>query len=82
MMPVAIMVAGLMGQALALVPPPPPIRNSAALNRLIAKGASGVMAGRGFYDYGGESPAALFAERDRWLMALKRALKQIGSMIG
>jgi 3-hydroxybutyryl-CoA dehydrogenase len=77
MMPVALMVAGLMGQALALVPPPPPIRNSAALSRLIAKGASGVMAGRGF-----ESPAALFAERDRWLMALKRAPKQIGSMIG
>jgi 3-hydroxybutyryl-CoA dehydrogenase len=73
----------LVQKALAarMVPPPPPIRHSEALDRLIAEGATGVMAGRGFYDYGGESPAALFAERDRRLIALKRALKQIGSMI-
>jgi 3-hydroxybutyryl-CoA dehydrogenase len=73
----------LVQKALAarMVPPPPPIRNSAALDRLIAEGATGVMAGRGFYDYGGAEPARLFEERDRRLIALKRALKEIGSMI-
>ena len=64
-----------------IVQPPPPITHSDALDRLMAEGASGVMAGRGFYDYGGASPAALFEERDRRLIALKRALKGIGSMI-
>ncbi len=73
----------LVQKALAarMVPPPPPITRSASLDRLIAEGASGVMAGRGFYDYGGTSPAALFEERDRRLIALKRALREIGSMI-
>ncbi|TQF82801.1 3-hydroxyacyl-CoA dehydrogenase family protein [Elioraea sp. Yellowstone] len=73
----------LVQKALAarMVPPPPPITRSAALDRLIAEGATGVMAGRGFYDYGGAEPARLFGERDRRLIALKRALKEIGSMI-
>lgn len=74
---------GLVQKALAnrIVPPPPPITRSEALDRLMADGASGVMAGRGFYDYAGAPPAALFEERDRRLIALKRALKEIGSMI-
>lgn len=73
----------LVQKALAnrIVQPPPPITRSETLDRLMAEGASGVMAGRGFYDYGGASPAALFEERDRKLIALKRALKEIGSMI-
>lgn len=73
----------LVQKALAnrIIQPPPPITRSETLDRLMAEGASGVMAGRGFYDYGGASPAALFEERDRKLIALKRALKEIGSMI-
>jgi 3-hydroxybutyryl-CoA dehydrogenase len=47
----------------------------------MAEGATGVASGRGFYDYGGRTPADLFAERDRKLLALKRALREIGSMV-
>jgi len=65
----------------AMVPPPPQRGRCAAIDRLVAEGATGVAAGRGFYDYGGRSPAELFAERDRKLLALKRALKEIGSMV-
>jgi len=65
----------------AAVPPPDQRGHSAAIDRLVADGATGVAAGRGFYDYGGRSPAALFAERDRRLLALKRALKEIGSLV-
>jgi len=57
--------------------PPPPIRQSPTLERLIADGRTGVMAGRGFYDYAGQSPEELFRERDRQLLALKRALGTI-----
>jgi 3-hydroxybutyryl-CoA dehydrogenase len=65
----------------AMVPPPQQRLRSRALDSLVAAGATGVEAGRGFYDYGGRSPAALFAERDRKLLALKRALKEIGSLV-
>jgi 3-hydroxybutyryl-CoA dehydrogenase len=65
----------------ATVPPPPQRGRCEAVDRLIAEGATGVASGRGFYDYGGRSPADLFAERDRKLLALKRALREIGSMV-
>jgi 3-hydroxybutyryl-CoA dehydrogenase len=65
----------------AMVPPPPQRGRCEAIDRLVAAGATGVASGRGFYDYGGRSPAELFAERDRKLLALKRALKEIGSMV-
>lgn len=65
----------------AMVPPPPPKTRCETIDRLVAEGATGVEAGRGFYDYGGRSPAELFAERDRKLLALKRALREIGSMV-
>jgi 3-hydroxybutyryl-CoA dehydrogenase len=73
----------LVQKALANATVPPPTRRgrSLAVDRLVAEGATGVAAGRGFYDYGGRSPAELFAERDRRLLALKRALKAIGSMV-
>ncbi len=62
---------------------PPPVRGrSEALDRLLAEGKTGVMSGAGFYDWGGRDPAALFEERDRRLIALKRALRQIGTMAG
>ncbi len=57
--------------------PPPPRDRSPTLDRLLGEGRSGVMAGRGFYDYGGRSAAALFRERDRKLLALKRAWRAI-----
>ncbi len=60
---------------------PPPVPDaSTTLNRMIAKGRMGVTAGRGYFDWGGRSPEQLFGERDRKLLALKRALRAIGPM--
>lgn len=57
---------------------PPPLRDhSEALDRLIAQGRSGVMAGAGFYDYAGRPPAELFHERDIKLLKLKAAWQTI-----
>lgn len=62
---------------------PPPVRgNSATLDALLAEGRTGVMSGRGYLDWGGRSPDELFRERDRKLLALKRALRAIGPMRG
>ena len=57
--------------------PPEPIRQSPTLERLIEAGRTGVMSGRGFYDYEGRSPEALLRTRDQQLLALKRALSDI-----
>jgi 3-hydroxybutyryl-CoA dehydrogenase len=62
--------------------PPEPRGRSETVERLIAEGRTGVMAGKGFFDWGGESPAELFRERDRRLLALKRAMREIGPMQG
>jgi 3-hydroxybutyryl-CoA dehydrogenase len=62
--------------------PPPVSGRSATLDKLIAEGRSGVMAGRGFFDWGDRSPAELFRERDRKLIKLKQALRAIGPMEG
>src|SRR5262249_20018835 len=52
---------------------PPPVRgNCATVDRLVAGGRTGVMAGKGFYDYGGASPETLFRERDRKILRLKK----------
>lgn len=61
--------------------PPPPARQSATLDGLVAAGRTGVLAGAGYYDWPGD-PAALFEARDRRLIALKQALRQIGTMAG
>lgn len=62
---------------------PPPVKGrSETLDRLLAEGRSGVMAGRGYFDWGGRTPEELFRERDRKLLALKRALRAIGPMEG
>jgi 3-hydroxybutyryl-CoA dehydrogenase len=60
---------------------PPPMRgNCAAIDRLIAAGRTGVMAGKGFYDYGSASPETLFRERDRKILRLKKLLQEMGEM--
>ncbi|MGG5885999.1 3-hydroxyacyl-CoA dehydrogenase family protein [Falsiroseomonas sp. HC035] len=61
---------------------PPPVRGRCdTVDALVAQGRTGVMAGAGFYDWPGETAEVLEA-RDRRLMALKRALRQIGTMAG
>ena len=62
---------------------PPAVRGrSESLDRLVDAGRTGVMSGAGFYDWGGKDPAALFEARDRRLLQLKQALRQIGTMAG
>jgi 3-hydroxybutyryl-CoA dehydrogenase len=41
-----------------------------------------VLSGAGFYDWSSRAPAEWFEERDRRLVALKRALRRIGSLAG
>jgi 3-hydroxybutyryl-CoA dehydrogenase len=61
---------------------PPPVRGgSPALDKLVAEGRTGVLAGAGYYDWPGD-PAALFEARDKRLIALKQAMRQIGTMAG
>ncbi len=62
--------------------PPEPRDHSDTLDALIAEGRTGVMAGKGYFDWGGRSPEELFRERDRKLLALKQALRAIGPMEG
>jgi 3-hydroxybutyryl-CoA dehydrogenase len=62
---------------------PPEVRGrSETLDKLIAEGRTGVMAGKGYFDWGDRTPEELFRERDRKLLALKRALRAIGPMEG
>ncbi len=66
---------------------PPAVRGKCdALDEAVAEGRTGVMAGAGFYDWRGADgkadTAALFEARDQRLMALKRAIRQIGTMAG
>lgn len=62
--------------------PPTPQDRSETLDRLIAEGRTGVMAGKGYFDWGSRSPEELLRERDRKLLALKQALRAIGPMEG
>jgi 3-hydroxybutyryl-CoA dehydrogenase len=62
--------------------PPVPQERSETLDRLIQDGRTGVMAGKGYFDWGDRSPEELFRERDRKLLALKQALRAIGPMEG
>lgn len=57
--------------------PPKVPDSSITLERLIEQGRGGVMAGAGFFDYGGRPPEELFRERDIELLELKRALETI-----
>ncbi|MCJ2024279.1 3-hydroxyacyl-CoA dehydrogenase family protein [Methylobacterium sp. J-067] len=62
--------------------PPPQRDRSETLDALCAEGRTGVMAGKGYFDWGGRDPADLFRERDRKLLALKAAMAGIGRMEG
>jgi 3-hydroxybutyryl-CoA dehydrogenase len=62
--------------------PPEQKAHSTVLDGLVAAGRTGVLAGGGYFDWSGHSPAELFAARDRKLLALKRALRDIGSLQG
>ncbi len=66
----------------AVYQPATPRGRSEALDKLIADGRTGVMSGKGYFDWGKRSPDELFRERDRKLLGLKRALRDIGTMEG
>jgi 3-hydroxybutyryl-CoA dehydrogenase len=62
---------------------PPPVRGQCdTIDRLLAAGNAGVMSGRGFFDWQGRTPEELFRERDRRLLALKRAFRDVGPLQG
>jgi 3-hydroxybutyryl-CoA dehydrogenase len=48
----------------------------------VEQGRTGVLAGKGYFDWSAHTPAELFRERDRKLLALKRAFREIGRMEG
>src|SRR3954470_23559054 len=62
--------------------PPEPRGRSDAVDRLAAEGRTGVMAGKGFFDWGGREASELFRDRDRRLLALKKAMRAIGPLTG
>jgi 3-hydroxybutyryl-CoA dehydrogenase len=62
--------------------PPEPRDRSETLDALIEAGRTGVMSGKGYFDWGDASAEELFRERDRKLLALKQALRKIGPMEG
>jgi 3-hydroxybutyryl-CoA dehydrogenase len=62
--------------------PPVPRERSETLDALIAEGRTGVMSGKGYFDWGDRTPEELFQERDRKLLKLKQALRAIGPMEG
>lgn len=62
--------------------PPAVTPSSPTLDALVAQGRTGVMSGKGYFDWGGRSPDELFKQRDAKLLALKRALREIGHMEG
>jgi len=59
--------------------PPEPTGASLVVDRLVSEGKTGVIAGAGFYDYGGKSAEQLFQDRDVRLLELKKALIDIES---
>lgn len=60
--------------------PPQGLERSQTLDELIRIGRTGVMAGKGFFDYGGRSTQALFRERDLKLLALRKFLQELGDL--
>lgn len=57
--------------------PPTATGRSKVVDDLISQGRKGVLSGAGFYDYGGTPAEVLIRNRDKELLALKRALVDI-----
>jgi 3-hydroxybutyryl-CoA dehydrogenase len=62
--------------------PPAPREKCETLDKLLAEGRTGVMSGKGFFDWGDRTPEELFRARDEKLLALKQALRNIKPMEG
>jgi 3-hydroxybutyryl-CoA dehydrogenase len=60
--------------------PPHGLERSQTLDQLIRMGRTGVMSGKGFFDYSGRPAEALFRERDLKLLALRKFLQQLGNL--
>lgn len=58
--------------------PPQGLERSPTLDELIKMGRTGVMAGKGFFDYRGRCAEDLFRERDLKLLALRKFLAKLG----
>ncbi|HTS71995.1 MAG TPA: 3-hydroxyacyl-CoA dehydrogenase family protein [Terriglobia bacterium] len=60
--------------------PPQGLDRSHTLDKLIANGRTGVMAGEGFFDYHNRPAETLLRERDVKLLALQKFLRQLGGL--
>jgi 3-hydroxybutyryl-CoA dehydrogenase len=60
--------------------PPPRIRQSPTLDRLIAQGRLGVKSGKGFFDYSDRSIEEVMRERDIKLIRLREFLRELGEL--
>jgi len=60
--------------------PPQGLERSQTLDELVKMGQTGVVAGKGFFDYRGRPAEALFRERDLKLLALRKFLVQLGDL--
>jgi 3-hydroxybutyryl-CoA dehydrogenase len=58
----------------------PQMTRSKTLDDLVAQGRMGAKNGKGFYEYGGRSPAEIMKERDIKLVKLRDFLKGIGEL--
>jgi len=60
--------------------PPQGLLRSQTLDELIKMGRTGVMAGKGFFNYRDRPAEALFRERDLKLLTLQKCLRQLGDL--
>jgi 3-hydroxybutyryl-CoA dehydrogenase len=58
----------------------PQMTQSKTLDQLVAQGRLGAKSGKGFYEYGGRSPAEILKERDSKLIKLRNFLQEMGEL--